>query len=205
MSESRTDFEPTEAELAEAAAVRDRIDSGQVEAAVAARSAQPAPPRAAPRTGRWYGCVADSAGDAMVTEHPYSDPELARRAALETLPNGPDVATLVAVQAPSRDAALDVYEAIEEVVEVDVVPQAVSLAGPRVGLLARRTKPVAVQELLVGGTGLVHASEQCRFVVGREVTRVPAGDLLARMVAGEVVAMGGATYSDYCGYCAVTE
>lgn len=206
-AQTRSDeIAPTEAELAEAAALKDAVtDPAEV---AEARKASEAPPRPAPKTGRWYGVATDVEGESMVTEEPYSTSEAAAQAAPMVLPGDRKPKWVVAVEADSRDEALATYDGLSQAARKRGEPVAtvkVDGGAVRVRLTEVRTVPVEAERLLLSPTGILHADPDCRFVRGRRSTEVEnPGDAVARVMRSETVSFGEKLVGKgQCLFCAV--
>lgn len=193
------DIVPTEAELAEVAKLKESHDSEETRAAVADARTKEAAPRTAPKTGRWWGVAQTEDGDEMVTEEPYGQLQMAVAGAKATL-EGKGGDLFAAVEAGDRDEALAIYTALDQDARVklagDGIAKPVAVAT-RSSLFETRTVPVEHAFVIVSPTGIVHASEDCRFTKGKGIARTddPDGSLLVDAIARQM----------HCVYCSVTQ
>lgn len=197
-------IEPTDEEMAEVAEMKRVLDDPEA----IAKALEPKAPRSAPKTGTWYGCATDEAGDTMVTEEAYSTPDLARAGAVALLPNSPK--SVIAVQGKSRDAALDVYDALSESDRASMEGASIAAAASERGsLLEVRTEPVRSQQYLVSSSGMLHSSPECRFIKDKVV----AATIEGRPGAIDDVMAGKTVVADdekkrvvaYCVYCSAAK
>lgn len=193
------DIEPTAAELAEVAKLKESVDSPETQAAVAAARTQDAAPRTAPKSGRWWGVAQTEDGDEMITEEPYSQMDGAIAGAKATLESkGGDL--FAGVEASDRDEALGIYTALDQNERVKLAGSGIAkpvAVATRSSLFETRTVPVEHAFVIVSPTGIVHASEDCRFTKGKEMARTddPDGSLLIDAIARQM----------HCVYCSVTQ